>query len=45
MDRGVLVTDGELTVGAAGAPGAYAVEAEEAVQTTVQRWQENDPFG
>ena len=38
---GVLVTDGELILGAAGAPGAHAVEDEEAVQTAVQRWQDN----
>ena len=38
---GVLVTDGELILGAAGASGAHAVEDEAAVQTAVQRWQEN----
>ena len=38
---GVLVTDGELILGAAGASGAHALEDEEAVQTAVQRWQEN----
>ena len=38
---GVLITDGELILGAAGASGAHAVEDEEAVQTAVQRWQEN----
>lgn len=38
---GILVTDGELIVGAAGASGARAVEDEEAVQTALQRWQEN----
>jgi uncharacterized protein GlcG (DUF336 family) len=38
---GVLVTGGELILGAAGASGARAVEDEEAVQTAVQRWQEN----
>ena len=38
---GVLVTDGELVLGAAGASGAHAVEDEEAVHTAVQRWQEN----
>lgn len=38
---GVLVTDGELILGAAGASGARAVEDEEAVQTAVQRWREN----
>jgi uncharacterized protein GlcG (DUF336 family) len=37
---GVLVTDGELVLGAAGASGALAVEDEEAVQTAVQRWRE-----
>lgn len=38
---GVLVTEGELILGAAGASGAHALEDEEAVQTAVQRWQEN----
>lgn len=38
---GVLVTDGELILGAAGASGAHAVEDEEAVRTAVQRWREN----
>jgi uncharacterized protein GlcG (DUF336 family) len=38
---GVLVTDGELILGAAGASGARALEDEEAVRTAVQRWQEN----
>jgi uncharacterized protein GlcG (DUF336 family) len=38
---GVLVTDGEFILGAAGASGAHAVEDEEAVQTALQRWQEN----
>jgi uncharacterized protein GlcG (DUF336 family) len=38
---GVLITDGEVVLGAAGASGAHAVEDEEAVQTAVQRWQEN----
>lgn len=36
---GVLVTDGNVILGAAGASGAHAVEDEEAVQTAVQRWQ------
>jgi len=36
---GVLVTDGDLILGAAGASGAHAVEDEEAVRTAVQRWQ------
>jgi uncharacterized protein GlcG (DUF336 family) len=38
---GVLVTDGELILGAAGASGAHALEDEEAVQTAVQRWQQS----
>ena len=38
---GVLITDGELILGATGASGAHAVEDEEAVQTAVQRWGEN----
>lgn len=38
---GVLVTDGEVILGAAGASGAHAVEDEEAVHTAVQQWQEN----
>lgn len=38
---GVLVTDGEVILGAAGASGARAVEDEEAVRTAVRRWQEN----
>ncbi|WP_344283028.1 GlcG/HbpS family heme-binding protein [Actinomadura napierensis] len=37
---GVLVTDGDLVVGAAGASGALGVEDEEAVLTAVRRWQE-----
>ncbi|WP_225728211.1 MULTISPECIES: heme-binding protein [unclassified Nocardia] len=41
---GVLVTDGEVILGAAGASGALAVEDEEAVQTAVLRWRE-DPTG
>ena len=38
---GVLVTDGELILGAAGASGARAVEDELVVATAVQRWQDN----
>ncbi|MGW3206049.1 heme-binding protein [Streptomyces sp. NPDC001135] len=38
---GVLVTDGEVILGAAGASGAHAVEDEEAVRTAVRRWREN----
>ena len=38
---GILITDGELIVGAAGASGARAVEDEEVVQTALQRWQKN----
>ena len=40
---GILVTDGDLILGAAGASGAHAVEDEEAVQTAVERWQESRP--
>ena len=39
--RGVLVTDGEVIFGAAGASGAHAVEDEEAVRTAGQRRQES----
>jgi uncharacterized protein GlcG (DUF336 family) len=42
---GVLVTDGELILGAAGASGAHAVEDDEAVQTAVRQWQENRSAG
>lgn len=42
---GVLVTDGEVILGAAGASGAHALEDEEAVRTAVQRWQENRSAG
>lgn len=42
---GVLITDGELVLGAAGASGALAVEDEEAVQTAVRRWQESRSAG
>lgn len=38
---GVLVTDGEVILGAAGASGAHALEDEEAVHTVVRRWQES----
>jgi uncharacterized protein GlcG (DUF336 family) len=38
---GVLVTDGDVILGAAGASGARAVEDEEAVRTAVRQWQEN----
>lgn len=38
---GVLVTDGALILGAAGASGARAVEDELVVATAVQRWQDN----
>lgn len=37
---GVLITDGGVILGAAGASGAHAVEDEQAVRTAVQRWQE-----
>ena len=36
---GVLITEGDLIVGAAGASGAQSDEDEEAVQTAVERWQ------
>jgi uncharacterized protein GlcG (DUF336 family) len=36
---GVLVTDGDVVVGAAGASGAASEEDEEAVRTAVDRWQ------
>ncbi|MGW4516927.1 heme-binding protein [Streptomyces sp. NPDC004393] len=42
---GVLVTDGELVLGAAGASGAHAAEDEEAVQTALQRWQKSRSTG
>ncbi|MFE3161503.1 heme-binding protein [Streptomyces sp. NPDC059224] len=42
---GVLVTDGELILGAAGASGAHALEDEEAAQSAVQRWQKNRSDG
>jgi uncharacterized protein GlcG (DUF336 family) len=38
---GVLVTDGGVILGAAGASGAHAVEDEHVVATAVQRWQDN----
>ncbi|MCO5997482.1 GlcG/HbpS family heme-binding protein [Actinoallomurus rhizosphaericola] len=38
---GVLITDGGVILGAAGASGARAREDEEAVQTAVRRWQES----
>ena len=40
---GVLVTDGDLVVGAAGASGAASEEDEEAVRTAVERWQAERP--
>jgi glc operon protein GlcG len=36
---GVLVTDGDVVVGAIGASGAQSDEDEEAVRTAVERWQ------
>jgi uncharacterized protein GlcG (DUF336 family) len=36
---GVLVTDGDVVVGAMGASGAQSDEDEEAVRTAVERWQ------
>ncbi|MEV4758530.1 heme-binding protein [Micromonospora sp. NPDC049559] len=38
---GILITDGDVILGAAGASGGHAVEDEAAVQTAVDRWQEN----
>jgi uncharacterized protein GlcG (DUF336 family) len=37
---GVLVTDGDVVLGAAGASGAQSDEDEEAVRTAVERWLE-----
>lgn len=37
---GVLVTDGDVVLGAAGASGGHAREDEEAVATAVARWRE-----
>jgi uncharacterized protein GlcG (DUF336 family) len=36
---GVLVTDGDVVLGAIGASGAQSDEDEEAVRTAVERWQ------
>ena len=36
---GVLVTDGDVVLGALGASGAQSDEDEEAVRTAVERWQ------
>lgn len=38
---GVLVTDGDVILGAAGASGAHAREDEQAVATAVRQWQDN----
>jgi glc operon protein GlcG len=35
---GVLVTDGDVILGAVGASGAHALEDEQAVQVAVERW-------
>ncbi|MER6794489.1 GlcG/HbpS family heme-binding protein [Amycolatopsis mediterranei] len=40
---GVLVTDGEVILGAAGASGAHAREDEEAVRVAVERWRAQRP--
>ena len=40
---GVLVTEGDIVVGAAGASGAQSNEDEEAVRTAVERWQAERP--
>ncbi len=38
---GVLITDGETVLGAAGASGAHAVEDEEVVRTAVEQWRQD----
>ncbi|MYW93854.1 heme-binding protein [Amycolatopsis rubida] len=38
---GVLITDHDVVLGAAGASGAHAKEDEEAVQTAADRWHEH----
>jgi uncharacterized protein GlcG (DUF336 family) len=40
---GVLVTEGDVVVGAAGASGAQSDEDEEAVRSAVERWQAEQP--
>ncbi|MEV6646844.1 heme-binding protein [Amycolatopsis sp. NPDC051371] len=40
---GVLVTDGDVVLGAAGASGAHAREDEQAVQVAVERWRAQRP--
>lgn len=40
---GVLVTDGDVVLGAAGASGAHAVEDEKAVRVAVERWRGQRP--
>ncbi|MEV5717998.1 heme-binding protein [Amycolatopsis mediterranei] len=40
---GVLVTNGEVILGAAGASGAHAREDEEAVRVAVERWRAQRP--
>lgn len=42
---GVLVTEGDVILGAAGASGARAVEDEQAVQAAVERWRAHRPQG
>jgi uncharacterized protein GlcG (DUF336 family) len=37
---GVLITGGDVILGAAGASGAHALEDEESVRTAVRRWRE-----
>jgi len=41
----VLVTDGDLVLGAIGASGAQSDEDEEAVRTAVERWQASGAAG
>ncbi|HEV7864942.1 MAG TPA: heme-binding protein [Acidimicrobiia bacterium] len=40
---GVLVSEGDVVVGAAGASGAQSDEDEEAVRSAVERWQAEQP--
>jgi uncharacterized protein GlcG (DUF336 family) len=40
---GVLITDGDMIIGAAGASGAQSDEDEEAVRTAVEGWQADRP--
>ncbi|MEV5967999.1 heme-binding protein [Kribbella sp. NPDC051952] len=42
---GILVTDGNVVLGAMGASGAHALEDEEAAQAAVQRWHDQHHLG